>query len=139
MHRNGDFVWPFEGQTDNGGAGAAEETANRSGFFAGADDGVEFRDERQTIRLVQAIVEEPAKAFVAFGGESRGDEGRAIQGVGSVGFGECMRNEAAGFFGFNAEVRNECDDFEFWRNGEANATDFFADAAGNGAAAEKRR
>jgi len=137
-HGGGDFVGAFERKADDGGAGAAEEAADGSGFFAGADDGVELRDERQAVGLVEAIVKETAQCLVVFGGERGSNKRRTVEGMGGVGFGKCLRDEAAGFFGLNAEVRDQRDDFEFGRNREAQATDFFTDSAGDGAPAKQR-
>jgi hypothetical protein len=70
-----------------------------------------LRDEGKAVGLVEAIVEEAAEGFVVFGGEGGGDEGGAIKGMGGVGFGEGLGDEAAGLFGFDFEIGNEGDDF----------------------------
>src|ERR1043166_8224204 len=89
----------FQCEANDARARTAQETAKCSGRFARAHDGSQLWNERCAIRLVKAIIKEPAQSGIIFLREGGGDERGPIQGMRGVSSREGVWKEASRFLG----------------------------------------
>lgn len=134
-HGLGDGFGMFDGETEDGAAGAAEPATEGTGLFSGADHAIEFGDESLAVGLMDTIGEGAAEGIDVAHGEGGGDEGGAAEVVEGVLFGEGIRDQSAGGFGGDFEGGDEGDEAEGSGNGQADAPGLFAHDGGDGEAA----